>query len=364
MKKIAITGGHFTPALALIETLGKNDGVQILFFGRKHATEGNSTTSVEYDQISKRNIKFIEITTGRLQRKFTRYTIPSLLKIPIGLLQSTFYLLKERPNVIVSFGGYLSVPVVFIGSLIGIPIISHEQASIPGLATKINSIFTQKLFLTWLQTKKFFEEDKIEVIGNLNRKLKGDTSDKNLEKFLSREGKLIFVMGGNQGSHFLNEIIFELVDKMSNINFLHQVGTTNFAGDLDRSKKIKKDNYFALDYLGSSDFAASIKNADLVISRSGANTVWDLGLLGKVSILVPLPIAAGNEQFHNAKILEKAGSAVILSQKSLTTDQLEEEIKNVFKNFEKYQKEAQQFSKTLPQDATEKFASYVLESAT
>lgn len=361
MKKIVICGGHLTPALALLEELAKRRNLKIFFFGRKFATEGSSNLSVEYRSISACNIPFISLTTGRWQRKFTQYTLTSLAKIPIGFAQSLFYLVKTKPNLIISFGGYLSVPVVFAGWLLGIDSIGHEQSIVPGLATKINSLFVKKVFLTWPQTKRYFDA-KGEVIGNLTRKaiFQKITRNQKIQDFLDKKGRLVFITGGNQGSHFLNTLVASLVPKLKDYLILHQVGTANFQGDLDRAKQIKRNNYFAVTWLDSPDFGAVANRADLVISRSGANTVWDLAILAKIAILVPLPIAAGHEQEANAQILQKAGSALIIKQDELTPTKLLDAISQMFVRINQYQKAARQFQKTLPRDATAKFTTYCL----
>lgn len=359
--RIVICGGHLTPALALLERLEVKKDFEIYFFGRKYATEESLNFSAEYKVLAKKPLKFTSITTGRLQRKFTRHTILSLLKIPIGFIQSFFYLAKIRPNLIISFGGYLSPPVVFAGWLLGIDSITHEQASIAGLATKINSLFTKKVFLTWHQSQKYFDKGGTEIIGNLTRQsiFKKTAKNPKIQEFLNRAGKLILATGGNLGSHFLNKRIFALVPELKNYLIFHQVGTTNFEGDLDRAKKIKQANYFAVDYLDSDDIGAVLNRADLVISRSGANTVWDLAVLGKVAVFIPLPISAGGEQLANSKILEAVGSARVLSQDKVNESSLTSTIDKVFKNHKAFEARAKAFAKTLPIDAAEKVAKYI-----
>lgn len=365
MIKIIITGGHLTPALALLEKLEKEKEHEIYFFGRKYAAEGSANFSAEYKLLTKTSINFVNITTGRLQRKFTRYTILSLAKIPVGFVQSFVYLAKIRPNIIVSFGGYLSLPVVFAGWLLGINSITHEQASIPGLATKINSLFVKRVFLTWPKSKKYFERSegegsKVLVIGNLTRQsiFKKNAKDSKINNF-AKTGKVIFVTGGNLGSHFLNTQVFELIEKLKNYKIVHQVGATNYKGDLDHARRVKKSNYLALDYLDSYNIGAVLNRADLIISRSGANTVWDLAILAKVAILVPLQISAAGEQVENAKILKTAGSAEVIYQKDYTQDRLLIQINQIFNNLVIYQKKALAFSKTLPHDATGKIINYL-----
>lgn len=365
MKKITICGGHLTPALALIEKLKEQKpSPQIHFFGRKYATEGSKNISAEYQQIKKLGIKFYEITAGRLQRRWTRYTIPSLLKIPVGFIKSLIYLLKIRPHMIISFGGYLSPPVVLAGWLLGIDSISHEQTSVPGLAARINSLMVKKIFLSWAESEKYFDHDKCEVIGNLNRKslLKKNCRDKRINLFLRKVKNLIVVAGGNQGSHFLNQLIFNSQILNTQFSILHQLGTVNFDGDHQKAKTIKHPNYLAIPYIDPEDFGAILSQAKLVISRSGANTVWELATLGKPAILVPLPISGEGEQMENARILEKAGMAIMIDQDKLTPQVLIESIEKMMKGLPKIQKSADAFAKSLPQNAVHKLSGYIKDA--
>lgn len=363
MKKIVICGGHLTPTLALIESLQRS-ATQIHFFGRKYATEGSKNLSAEYQIITKKKIKFYPITAGRLQRKLTRYTFPSLLKIPIGFLQSLFYLIKIRPDLIISFGGYLSLHVVFSGWLLGIDSITHEQAVVPGLATKINSLFVKKVFLSWPQTQRYFAKEKSQVIGNLVRPsiFNAQTKNQKINDFIKKTKNLIFVTGGNQGSHFLNNLIFNSQKTLSAFSVIHQMGATNYKNDHQKARKIKNPNYLAIDYIDPDDIGAVIRKASLVISRSGANTVWELALLAKPAILVPLPISGGNEQQENAKIMEKSGSAIVLTQDDLSPKILVKNIKKMIKNHSKYQLAATSLKKTIPVHSASKLASFVINS--
>lgn len=364
MKKIAICGGHLTPALALIEKLEKRHNCQIVFFGRKNAMEGNVNLSAEYRLISQKNIKFIAMISGRLQRKFTKYTIPSLAKVPVGFAQAFYQTLTEKPDIVVSFGGYLSTPVIFASWLLGIDTITHEQAAIPGLANRINSLFVKKIFLAWPQTKDYFPKKKTEVIGNLTRGsiFAKTAKDKRIADFLKRSKNLIFVTGGNQGSHFLNTLTAELLSFLKDFSILHQVGTTNYKGDLQKFKNINKPNYLAQDYLDHENIGAVFHDSKLVVSRSGANTVWDLGVLGKVSILIPLPASASAEQTQNAKILEKAGSAVVIDQHHADVKKILATIRQIFKDSSTYQKKAQEFKRSLPENSTEKVIDYIFRN--
>lgn len=361
MAKIVITGGHLTPALALIEEL-KAKKNELVFFGRKNVTEGGRNLSAEYREVTKRNIKFVNITGGRLPRKFNGYYyFLSLLKIPVGFLQAIYFLIIYRPKLIVSFGGYLSTPVVTAAILTGTKSITHEQASVPGLANKINSYFAKRVFVTWPSSLDYFPKSKTEVIGNLVRSAiyKKSTTKKNLSNFLQKANKLIFVSGGNQGSHFLNNLIFENIENLGDYDIIHQIGTANYKGDHEKAEKIRGANYLALDYIEAEDVGAVFTKSIIVISRSGANTVWDLAILAKCAILTPLPHSAFSEQQQNAQILQKAGSAVVIDQDEWTSRDVKAEINKFAKNLPEYQKAADKFAKTLPTDAAKRLALYV-----
>ena len=363
MIKIVLVGGHLSPALATVERLAQRKEIEVVFFGRKHPVEGAKSLSAEFKLINDLNIKFYTINAGRLQRKFTRYTIPSILKIPFGFLQSLIFLIIERPKLVISFGGYLSTPVVFAAWLMGIDSVSHEQSIIPGLSTRINSIFAQKVFLTWQQSQRYFSKDqKFTLIGNLIRPslFKKDHQSTKITDFINRSTKLIYITGGNLGSHFLNQLIFRLIEGLAGFQILHQIGTVN-KKDLDYALQVKKSSYLAVDYLTSEAQGAVLTCSEVVIARSGANTIWDLALLAKCAILVPLPISASGEQEANAQILKNAGSAIVVNQDQLTPEVMMSKIAHISKNLSQYQKAAYAFQKTLPKDGLEKFSAYLFK---
>lgn len=364
MKKIVICGGHLTPALALIEELENQKGLEIVFFGRKKTTARSKNPSLEYEVAKKHQIKFYNLAAGKLQRKFTRYTLSWLFKIPLGFIQSFIYLLLERPNLVVSFGGYLSTPVVFCAWLLGVDSITHEQASVPGLATRANSLFVKKIFLSWPQTQKYFNGDKTVVIGNLVRQSLGQKQkiDAKIANLLKKPQKLILITGGNLGSHFLNQLIFQEQVNLKNYLVVHQLGTTNFGGDHQKAQSIKSPNYLAMPYLEGANHGAVLKRADLVVCRAGANTIWELAAFAKPAIIVPLSFSSGSEQIKNAQILAGAGSVIVLRQQELNPEKLISAISKIFQNYPQYKNKAVVFQKTLPTGASKKLAAYILET--
>lgn len=348
--KIVICGGHLTPAQALIENLVGDKDLKIYFFGRRQVTEGNKNISAEYKQISNYDVVFKNILVGRFQRHLSRYTLIALIKIPITFIQSFFLLLFIRPKLVVSFGGSISFPVVFGAWLLGIDSITHEQAVVPGLSNRLNGLFVKKIYVSWKRSLNYFPKEKTTVIGNLvrNSLLMGNAKKLNLPKKLT-----IFITGGNQGSHFLNTFVFNNIRKLNSFNIIHQVGTANYRGDHNKARPIRRDGYHWYDYIGPETLKSIFDSAQIIISRAGANTIWEIALFGKIAILIPLPHSAGSEQEENSQILKNAGSAAIIKQSDANSEVILGTISNVQKNYISMQKSALAFAKTVPHNANE-----------
>jgi len=368
-KKVVITGGHLTPALAVAEELKKR-GWEIIFFGRKYAAEGVKTPSVESEIVPKIGIPFYPLAAGRIQRRFTRWTIPAILRIPLGFIQAILYLRKIRPDAVLSFGGYVSAPVVFAGWLMRIPVVTHEQTTVKGLATKFNSLFAKKIAVSWKTNLGDFPPQKVVFTGNPIRKdifkfNKKIWQELNFEKKLP----LVFITGGNQGSYTINMAVGEIIPQLVKIaNVFHQCGHLNAFADFERLKDIRnklpeklKSRYQVKKYLSGEEMGTLLYKADLVVSRAGANTVAELAALGKPCILIPLPWLYQNEQENNARMLEKVGIAEVLLQKDLSGKNLLRLIKKMLDNLSSYQKNAIKAKKLVCLKAAEKIADLLEE---
>lgn len=326
--KIVVIGGHMAPALSFIEALPKD--VSVLYIGRKHAFEGDNGTSLEYQTIHKNGIPFIPFTTGRVQRVLTPRTIPSLFKLPKGFFSAFQILTKERPDVVVGFGGYMSVPLGIVASLLGIPLVIHEQTLQAGLANKILARFATKICLSWDSARQYFPKEKIVMTGNPT--LPFDDSKLSTVQFPKSNEKLplIFIAGGSGGSHAINSYILHILpDLLEHYQVLHQTGDAKEFGDFEKlQEKVARlpqnlrDRYSIVRYIQPEAINAVYKAADMVIARSGINTVIALLLLKKKSILIPIVVGQKNEQLHNAQLLERAGIGRVLKQNTLTAEKL------------------------------------------
>lgn len=363
MMKIVVTGGHLTPALAVIEEL-KRRHWEIVYIGRKYALEGDLTLAQEWLQVKKLGYKFLPITTGRWQRKFTRYSISSLLKIPWGIVQSLNFLITEKPQVILSFGGYVAVPVVICGWFLGIPVVTHEQTLSVGLANKIVSRFSQKICLGWVSLRTNFPKIKVVFTGNPIRQ-EIFTIKQTLT--LQRKKPLIYITGGNLGAHSLNTLIESiLIELLDSYEVIHQCGETQQYQDYQTLTKLRnnlplkiRQRYHLIKYVDQELIGFVLQSAEIVVTRAGANIVTEIIALKKPALFIPLPWAGGNEQLLNAQILTDIKAAEMIIQDQLKGKILLQKLQKLWQNREIYRQKLSPLNKMLVYDAAKKIVNVV-----
>lgn len=331
--KVLVTGSHFTPAQAVIEKLLEIPDLEIVYLGRKYARDDDNALSVESKILPGLGVKFIPIIAGKLNRFFSFGTIISFLKTPVGFIQSFYYLLKEQPDVIVSFGGFTGMPVVICGWFLSVPSLIHEQSLKMGLANSVSRIFTQKIALSFPPESGDKESAKITVTGNPIRKelLSPGSPSKGIKNFitLARKNKkpIILVTAGNQGSHFINLIVEDKLQELIKFtNIIHQTGDSKF-DDYSNLEKHQSGSYLVNKWINAGDLSFILDDADLVVSRAGINTLLELAFKSVPALMVPIPV--GNEQKNNAAYFKRLGLGEVMPEKDITPDVFIKKIKEM-----------------------------------
>ncbi len=348
MKTIIICGGHLSPTLPIIENLKKGNKYKIFYIGRRKALEGDKSDSLEYITINKIGIPFITLICGRFQRSFTRYTLLSLFKFPISLIQSLVILQKLKPDLVVSFGSYVALPVCIIARLLKVPIIIHEQTYVMGLTNRIVSRFASKICISWKDTQGIPKNAIYEITGNPNLFESHIIVNNNLVNFGNRKIPLIYITGGSLGSKTVNNVIGNILNELTKkYRIIHQTGIAEDGLEYNKLFQLRKllpeeqkNNYQIYPFIDPYQSNGVFQGSSLVISRAGANTVSELKYYGVPSILIPLPWAADNEQMQNALKLEKSGFVIIINESYLTPQLLMEKIEMIMNNYKLYQKKA------------------------
>lgn len=337
--KILLTGGHAaTTGIAVVEEMRKTEKLkdaEIYWIGSQTAIEGSKISTIESRIFPRIGVRFIPIIAGKIQTKFTPHTIPSILKIPVGFIQAFWFLFKIKPNVVLSFGGYSSFPVVFWSWILRIPVILHEQTVAAGRASISSAFFATKIALARAESQKYFPKKKTIVTGNplmsniLNVKL----------KMIPGSPPAIFVIGGSRGSNFINKLIIEMAPKLLlNYIIIHVTGERDFE-KIEKFKETLSPNlkenyktYLSIDPLEMGDYYSQ---ADLIISRSGANSISEILYTKIPAILIPLPRTFMNEQVKNARYAESFGLSYVFLEKEAFPEAIIKEINRLTKNWQK-----------------------------
>lgn len=318
------TAGHVTPNLALIEVL-QHDGWQIDYIGSKDG--------VEKGMISALNIPYHAVSSGKLRRYFSWKNFLDPLKIFLGIAQAYRLLRKLKADVVFSKGGFVAFPVVVAAWLNRIPVIAHESDMSPGLANRLSFPFVDKICVTFAAAKKHFKkQEKVEVTGTpIRQQLFNGSKEKGLALCGFKNDKpCLLVMGGSQGSAMLNDSLRKaLADLCQHYQVIHLCGK----GKLDR-ELLNKINYCQLEY-ASDELADLFAASDLVVSRAGANALYEILALGKPHVLVPLSAKVSRgDQVQNAIYFKQQGISNVIVEETLTPETLLVAIKAVSQNSE------------------------------
>jgi UDP-N-acetylglucosamine--N-acetylmuramyl-(pentapeptide) pyrophosphoryl-undecaprenol N-acetylglucosamine transferase len=322
--KILFVGGHMTPALAVLEEFKSRGYHNFVWLGHKYPQTFSKLESSEFKVVTAQNIKFYNIHAGKLWRKWTKATLfkglYNLCLIPVGVVEAFFILLRERPRVVVSFGGYIALPVVFAAWLLRIKAVTHEQTMTSGMANRILAKFANKIFVSWPNSKKFYPANKTILTGNPIRKEVFDITTNQFN--FNNDLPIIYITGGNQGANTINWRLFEILPELLKTNnIIHQTGNSTLTNDFTKAQQkhaslpaqLKERYVFAANFYGP-EIGEIFAKAQLVVSRAGANTVSEIIALDKYALFIPIPWSSGNEQQKNAEYAHSLGNGEILKQ--------------------------------------------------
>lgn len=325
------TGGHIYPGLAIAEELrelarSKGEELQICWLGNN---TGMDKTLVEK---SGSVDSFYGIPSGKLRRYISLKNIADVFKIFAGFISSFFILAKLRPAVLFSKGGFVSVPPCVSAHLLHIPVFTHECDFTPGLATKLNSRFASKILVSYDDTKKYLNKiqcEKTIVTGNPVRPVFYSADPVSGRRFLGLSEKkklgdkpLLLVLGGSLGAHQINELVSQNLDWLcEHFIVVHQIG----ARDAETMPAARANYHpYAFIYAEMPDVIAS---ADIVLSRAGANSLWECAVLGKPLVLIPLcGSGTRGDQVDNAQFFAERNAALVLNGAEADSNHLKESL--------------------------------------
>ncbi len=350
------TGGHLFPGLAIAEELKKRDGsTEVIFIGTEQGIEASIVPREGYP------IRYLK-AEGIAGKSFMKKAKAGM-KTVLSLYES-FRMLKElKPDALIGLGGYASFAPAFAGSMLGIPTLIMEQNSVPGLANRVLSRFTDIVCVTYHESLSFFPRNKTYMTGNpVRRKILDARRETAYELFGLERGKFtVFVFGGSLGARKINNAVCgafpDISDIREEIQFLHQTGKGDYEAVRETYRKWGIKGTVAA-FIHQMPEAYAV--ADIVVSRAGATTLAELTAVGRPAILIPYPHAAGNHQELNARRLSEMGAARVIPDHELDSETLARNIKDLFGNAG-VRSEMQRTSRSLGRpDAAQKVVEIVL----
>ncbi|AND79743.1 UDP-N-acetylglucosamine--N-acetylmuramyl-(pentapeptide) pyrophosphoryl-undecaprenol N-acetylglucosamine transferase [Streptococcus pantholopis] len=315
-KKIVFTGGgtvgHVTLNLLLMPKF-LEDGWQVHYIGDKKG--------IEYEQIKQSGlaVQFHAVATGKLRRYFSWQNMADVFKVAFGILQSLLILLKVRPQLLFSKGGFVSVPPVIAARLLGIPVFIHESDLSMGLANKIAYKFATTMYTTFEQDRSL---TKVKHVGAVTKVKKQEAATPEALAAIQRQfdpklHTLLFV-GGSAGAKVFNDFISQTPELTDSYNII------NISGD--KNLNVLTKNLYRTDYV-TELYQPLLSAADVVITRGGSNTLFELLAMQKLHLIVPLgkEVSRG-DQLENAAYFEKKGYARQLDESALNFLNLKKEV--------------------------------------
>lgn len=331
------TGGHVNPAIAIANTIKRNDpSSEILFVGTERGIENKLTAAEGYP------IRHVEIQG--FKRSLSLGNIKAAYLAFVSPIRAKKIVKEFKPDIVIGTGGYVSWPVLVAASKMGIPTAVHESNAYPGVAVRKLQPYVDRIWLNFEESAKYLTAtEKIKHVGNPLRASFGSISREEARRKLGIEGKYdyyILSYGGSMGAEKVNEaclaLMRDLGKEREDILHQHACGAieAEAANAMFKEYGLEgRENLVLSEYIY--DMPLRMAAADIVISRAGAMTVSELAMMKKTSIMIPSPNVTNNHQYKNARVIADMGGTVLLEERELTGGRLKKEVEDLLSNAEK-----------------------------
>lgn len=349
------TAGHILPLIAVareIRRLYPKNDLKFYYMGPRD--DFNSFF------LPQEGIKIKTVFAGKIRRYFSiksllQNILDILIKIPLGIIQAFFGIFFLAPDIIFSKGGYGALPATFAGWVLRVPIFLHESDIVPGAANVFLSKFAKEIFVSFpVKKNERLPLNKMIMTGN---PVRSELFEGNFEKAkecfnLSGEKPVVLIMGGSQGAQRINDMLLEILPALlAEFEIIHQCGEKNLKQVQSEAKIMispEMEKYYHLSpFLKEHELKSAYAASQVIASRAGANTIFEIAALGKPSILIPLRESAQNHQQKNAYAYAEAGACLVIEESNLTPHFFLEKLKFLIyrpQELEKMQKAAVKFS--------------------
>jgi UDP-N-acetylglucosamine--N-acetylmuramyl-(pentapeptide) pyrophosphoryl-undecaprenol N-acetylglucosamine transferase len=353
------TGGHFYPLMAVADVLNETEASPELYYFGPDVYDANA--------LQKRNITFVSCPAGKIRRYFSIQNFFDIFRSFFGIFVAIWKLYVIYPDVIFSKGGYTSVPVLTGARLLRIPVVIHESDAVPGRANKLAMRQARYIGIAYDDVAKFFPPEKTALVGiPLNREVTSAPANARELLGIPNDKPLIYVTGGSQGAERLNNLILSsLNDLLPYYRIYHQTGPVNLKNfSLTAQSQLfnspLQDSYYLAGSIPPETVGALLRASDLVITRAGSTTLFEIAYFGKPAIVIPIPEDVSRDQRSNAYAYARGGAATVMEEHNLTTHLLIQEIRAIMDNPDRYQKMSESAKSLSVDDAPNKLAGVLI----
>ncbi|PPA71181.1 undecaprenyldiphospho-muramoylpentapeptide beta-N-acetylglucosaminyltransferase [Jeotgalibacillus proteolyticus] len=312
-KRVLFTGGgsagHVSVNVALIPRFHEN-GWSISYIG--------SHDGIEKEMITKQfsYVPYHGISSGKLRRYFSVKNFTDPFRVLAGVMQAFRIIKKEKPDVIFSKGGFVSVPVLLAAKMAKVPVAIHESDVTPGLANKLAMPFATRIYTTFQETLQHMPSDRSVCAGSIIREdlFKGSRAEGERITSLKPAKPVLLVMGGSLGAQGINTVVRNSLDQLlEHFSIIHLCGKGNKA-------EIQKEGYIQFEFV-TEELPHLLEMTDLVVSRAGSNSIFEFLALKKPMLLIPLSKESSRgDQILNANSFVQQGFALKLEESELTEE--------------------------------------------
>jgi UDP-N-acetylglucosamine--N-acetylmuramyl-(pentapeptide) pyrophosphoryl-undecaprenol N-acetylglucosamine transferase len=331
------TGGHFYPLIAIAEALQDIVREERLIEPKLYYLAPNP---FDEKALFENNIVYLYEPAGKLRRYASWRNFTDWFVTFFGVIKAVLSLFQIYPDVLVSKGGYASVPTVIAARLLRIPIIIHESDAKPGRSNLFAAPFAKKIAVAFDSAAQYFPkkvQDKIARTGIPIRKALMRIEPEGARQYLGLEANLptVLILGGSLGSVRINDVVISALPELVALaNVIHQTGAGNAKaveslGKVVLDKNPHEDRYHPFGYLDQVSMQRAAGVADVIVSRAGATAIAEIGLWHKPAILIPIPESVSHDQRSNAYAFADTGAAIVIEETNLTPHLFSAEIKRI-----------------------------------
>lgn len=368
------TGGHLYPILAAareIKRMAEEErilDIQLFYFGPER---------IASEALSAEDIIFSRISAGKMRRYFSLWNLTDFFKVALGIIQALWKMFLVMPDMVFAKGGYGSFPTLLAARIYRLPVMMHESDAIPGRVNQWAGKWAARSAISFASAAKYFPEERTALTGiPIRRQILGGNSEEAREAFgIFSSRPVVFIMGGSQGSRIINQTVVQILKELlGQYEIIHQVGENNFedmrletapilenkASPAFAGRPREKAYYHLVSFLDENKMRSAYFLADLVVSRAGATSIFEIAARGKPSILIPLKNSAQDHQRANAYEYARHGAAVVIEEDNLTPSVLLHEIQTLIADSERLKRMGESARAFSRPDAAETIAREIL----